>query len=285
MNKLIKSQQEIETTVTDNNLRYISLDDLTHKAGTAKVIIQSWLKMRETIEFLGNWEGLHNPDFSSEKAREIFKKTDTDNFSLTVSKWIKQTSAVGLLREKAKGKIQTFAHPDIALDFAAFLSPAFRIYLFKEFQRLKKEEAEEATHKLQWTVRRELSKINYRRHAEAVRKLVPPKIDELGKKSTLASEADLLNIALFGINARQWRKENPDKEGNIRDHASLEQLTVLANLENLNAYLIEHGFEQDERLQMLNREAIKQMEMLLSYDSVKELRKMEEEGDTPLLPE
>lgn len=285
MNKLIKSQQEIETTVTDNNLRYISLDDLTHKAGTAKVIIQSWLKMRETIEFLGNWEGLHNPEFLPEKAREIFKNTGTDNFSLTVSKWIKQTSATGLLRKKVKGKTQTFAHPDIALDFAAFLSPAFRIYLFKEFQRLKKEEAEEATHKLQWTVRRELSKINYRRHAEAVRKLVPPKIDELGKKSTLASEADLLNIALFGINARQWRKENPDKEGNIRDHASLEQLTVLANLENLNAYLIEHGFEQDERLQMLNREAIKQMEMLLSYDSVKELRKMEEDGDTPLLPE
>ena len=283
MSKLIPYQNGVINTTEENKGRYVSLNDLCDGNSIGKNVIRSWLRMRATLEFLGNWEGMHNPDFNLPAYDQIMANSRKVKFDLKLTTWLAETSAIGMLRKKESKMTHTFAHPDIALEFASFLSPNFRIYLFKEFQRLKEEEKEKSDYDLKWSVRRELSKINYRIHAEAVRKYIPPKIDDLGKKSTLASEGDLLNIALFGTTAKEWRVRNSEKKGNLRDEASLEQLTVLANLENLNAYLMEHGFEQDERLELLNREAIKQMELLLSYDAVKGLENLGEEEDIKLL--
>jgi len=285
MSSLIPYQKGVISTIENNKERYVSLNDLCAGNSIGKNVIRSWLRMRATLEFLGNWESIHNPDFDVLGYDEIMAASRKVKFSLTIKDWLEKTAAIGILRKKNGKFTHTFAHPDIALEFASFLSPNFRIYLYKEFQRLKEEEKEKSDYDLQWSVRRELSKINYRIHAEAVRKYIPPKIDDLGKKNILASEGDLLNIALFGTSAKEWRLKNSEKKGNIRDDASLEQLTVLANLENLNAYLMEHGFEQDERLQLLNREAIKQMELLLSYDAVKGLEKLGEEEEDKLLGE
>lgn len=267
----------IRTLLHESEERYISLDDLCAGNLLGSKVIRSWLRMRPTLGFLGNWENLHNPDFVHPAFDEIERASRQIKFDLKITEWIKETQAVGLLRRRRDGDMHTFAHPDIALEFATHLSPEFRIYLFKEFQRLKNEESERREYDLQWSVRRELSKINYRIHSAAVKKYIPPKVDDLGKRASLAAEGDLLNIALFGKTAKEWRVENSDKTGNIRDEATLEQLTVLANLENLNAYLMEHGFQQDERLEMLNTEAIKQMELLLSYDAVKGLEQIGEQ--------
>lgn len=286
MSKPIPYQNGVINTIEENKASYVSLNDLCHGNSIEKNVIQSWLRMKATLEFLGNWEGMHNPKFNLSAYDAIMTNSRHFQFNLKIKNWLEKTDAVGILRKKEGRTTHTFAHPDIALEFASFLSPNFRIYLFKEFQRLKEEEKEKSDYELKWSVRRELSKINYRIHAEAVRKYIPKKIDDLGKRTALASEADLLNIALFGTTAKEWRVQNSEKKGNIRDEASLEQLTVMANLENLNAYLIEHGFEQDERLELLNREAIKQMKLLLSYDAVKGLEKLgneEEEEDTKRL--
>ena len=283
MSKPIPYQNRVINTIEENKENYVSLNDLCDSNSIGKNVIRSWLRMRATLEFLGNWEGMHNPKFDLPAYNEIMAFSRKVKFDLKITTWLEKTAAIGILRKKEGRVTHTFAHPDIALEFASFLSPNFRIYLFKEFQRLKEEEKERSDYDLSWNVRRELSKINYRIHSEAVRKYIPPKIDDLGKKSALASEGDLLNIALFGTTAKEWRVKNSKKKGNLRDDASLEQLTVLANLENLNAYLMEHGFEQDERLELLNREAIKQMELLLSYDAVKGLENLGKEDDTKLL--
>jgi hypothetical protein len=283
MSKPIPYQNGVINMIEENKERYVSLNDLCDGNSIGKNVIRSWLRMRATLEFLGNWEGMHNPKFDLPAYDAIMADSRKVKFDLKITTWLEKTAAIGILRKKEGRVTHTYAHPDIALEFASFLSPNFRIYLFKEFQRLKEEEKERSDYDLQWNVRRELSKINYRIHAEAVRKYIPPKIDDLGKKNILASEGDLLNIALFGMTAKEWRVKNSEKKGNLRDEASLEQLTVLANLENLNAYLMEHGFEQDERLELLNREAIKQMELLLSYDAVKGLENLGNEEDTKLL--
>ena len=276
------TNQIIVTIPFGTNERYVSLDNLAEGNSLGKNVIRSWIRMRDTLLFLEEWEMQNNPDFSQPAFSRLLAEHRKPKFSLTVKEWLLKTGAIGLLRSKKDGKTQTYAHPDVALEFAAFLSPKFRIYLYREFQRLKEEKNARSEHELKRKVRRELSKINYRIHTEAVRKFIPPKVDELGKKSTLASEGDLLNIALFGVTAKEWRVNNTDKKGNIRDEATLEQLAVLANIENLNAYLIEHGFEQDERLELLNHEAIKQMKLLLSYNSVKGLEKLGE-GEKGLL--
>ena len=283
MNKPIPYQNGVINMIEENKERYVSLNDLCDGNSIGKNVIRSWLRMRATLEFLGNWEGMHNPKFNIPAYDAIMVDSRKTKFDLKVTSWLEKTAAIGILRKKEGRITHTFAHPDIALEFASFLSPNFRIYLFKEFQRLKEEEKEKSDYDLKWSVRRELSKINYRIHAEAVRKFIPQKIDDIGKKSILASEGDLLNIALFGTTAKEWRVKNSEKKGNLRDEASLEQLTVLANLENLNAYLMEHGFEQDERLELLNHEAIKQMELLLSYDAVKGLENLGSKEDEKLL--
>lgn len=250
---------------------YICLNDIAAqaKAPVDKAILH-FMRSRPNLNFLAEWERFHNSRFQESVFTKIINTVVNDHFMITVQDWIDQTNAIGM--EQVTGRYGgIYVHPDIAIAFASWLDPQVKLYLIKEFQRLKDEEIPQ----LQWNLRRELSKINYRLHADSIKLLMPPKLDDLGKKHLHANEADLLNMALFGLNAMEWRVQNPDLKGNMRDYASLEQLTVLSNLETLNAYLIKSGLEADERLVLLNTEAISQMNALLKYDALKRMRTLE----------
>lgn len=261
---------------TEKDTDYISLTDIDREFNGNGRHIENWLRNQNTIEFLETWEEIHNPDFNSMQIHEIKEQIGLNRFLLSAKKWIELTQAMGITARAGRYG-GTFAHPDIAFNFCYWLSPRFQLYVAKEFQRLKELEAEQREDQFRFDVRRELTKINWHRHQEAVKLLQPRKLDIMGERYIFANEADLLNLALFGKSAKKWKEENPDKTGNIRDYASIEQLTVLANLENINALLIEHGFTQDERLQLLNEEAIKQMDSLLQYDRAGRLRELNEE--------
>ena len=251
---------------------YISLTDIAkHKdSERSDYILQNWLRNRSTIEFLGLWEQLHNENFNSIEFDGFKNEAGSNSFTLTPKRWINATNAIGII-SKAGRYGGTYAHKDIAFEFASWISPEFKLYLIKEFQKLK--EAENDQYQIEWNVSRILSKVNYRIHTDAIQvNLIPPELDKEQVKQVYATEADLLNMALFGQTAAQWRKANPDKEGNIRDHASLEQLVVLANMESLNSLFIEQGKEASERLRLLNRQAIQQMQSLLNSPSMKKLR-------------
>jgi len=256
---------------------YINLTDMAKQFNEdAYGIIHRWLSNRNTVEFLGLWEALHNPNFNSLEFERIRNEAGLNSFYLTVKQWHKITGAVGI--EARPGRYGgTYAHRDIGIQFANYLSPSFYLYLIKEFQRLKTLEAEQREDQFRFDVRRELTKINWHRHQQAVKLLPPRKLDIMGERFIYANEADLLNLALFGMTAKKWQEQNPDKKGNMRDHASIEQLTVLANLENINALLIENGLTQDERLQILNDEAIKQMDSLLQYERAQRLKDMDDD--------
>lgn len=258
---------------------YISLNDIASNfPGEASDHIKNWLRSGQTIEFLGVWEKMHNENFNWVNFTQLAQEHLGNAFVMTTKRWVEETNAIGL--EAKPGRYGgTYAHSDIALSFCYWLSPVFQLYFIKEFQRLKELEAEQREDQFRFDVRRELTKINWHRHREAVKLLQPRKLDTMGERYIFANEADLLNLALFGVSAKKWREDNPDKKGNIRDYASIEQLTVLANLENINALLIEHGFTQDERLQLLNEEAIKQMESLLQYDRATHLKELGEQGE------
>ena len=223
----------------------------------------NWLRTRSTVSFLGAWEVLYNPSFNVLNFEDIKSQTGEATYVLTATDWIERTGAIGI-RSKTGRYGGTFAHKDIAFEFLSYLSPTFKLYVFKEFQRLKQIEAQENREGLEWSVKRTLTKINYRIHTDAVKThLIPPRVASGGKEGIVyASEADLLNVALFGVTAKQWQGINPELKGNVRDYASAEQLLVLANLENLNAHLIKEGLSQDERLQKLNEVAIYQMALL-----------------------
>ncbi len=248
---------------------FISLTDIArHRdAERGDYIIQNWMRNRNTIEFLGIWEQLNNPGFNSIEFDGIRNQAGLNSFSLTPKRWITQTGAVGILSKTGRYG-GTYAHRDIAFEFASWVSVEFKLYLIKEFQRLQ--EAEQA--QLGWDVKRNLTKINYRIHTDAIQaNLIPPELT--GKQVSLvyASEADVLNMALFGMTAKDWRDANPGEKGNIRDQANASQLVCLANLENLNALFINEGMEQPERLKRLNRIAIEQMEILTSDRNIKRL--------------
>ena len=248
---------------------FISLTDIArHRdAERGDYIIQNWMRNRNTIEFLGIWEQLNNPGFNSIEFDGIRNQAGLNSFSLTPKRWITQTGAVGILSKTGRYG-GTYAHRDIAFEFASWVSVEFKLYLIKEFQRLQ--EAEQA--QLGWDVKRNLTKINYRIHTDAIQaNLIPPELT--GKQVSLvyASEADVLNMALFGMTAKDWRDANPGEKGNIRDQANASQLVCLANLENLNALFINEGMEQPERLKRLNRIAIEQMEILTSVRNIKRL--------------
>ncbi len=239
---------------------FISLTDIAKKFSerTGQLIL-NWLRTRATVSFLGAWEVLHNAHFNVLNFENIKNQTGEPTFVLTASDWIEKTGAIGI-RSKTGRYGGTFAHKDIAFEFLSYLSPTFKLYVFKEFQRLKTAEAEQKQDVLEWSMKRTLAKINYHVHTEAVRRhLVPPRIAAQQHSFVYASEADLLNVALFGQTAKHWQVQNPTMKGNIRDHATTEQLLVLSNLENLNAHMIQEGFSQDERLQKLNEIAIYQM--------------------------
>lgn len=228
------------------------------------------MRNRNTIEFLGVWEQLNNPGFKPIEFDGIRKQAGLNSFILTAKRWIDTTGATGLI-SRAGRYGGTYAHKDIAFEFASWISVEFKLYLIKEFQRLKEEENDRL--KLGWNLQRTLAKINYRIHTDAIKEsLIPPAVTKAQANLVYASEADLLNVALFGQTAKQWRDAHPEAEGNVRDHAPLEQLVVLTNLESLNAVLIRQGLTQSERLMKLNEIAITQMRTLLTDPSVKRLK-------------
>lgn len=248
------------TIATDKELDYISLTDIAHHkdSGRSDDLIRNWLRNRNTIEFLGIWERLNNVDFNPVEFDGFRMQAGLNSFSLTPKQWIEKTNAIGII-SKAGRYGGTFAHKDIAFEFASWISVEFKLYLIKEFQRLKQEEQR----LLDWNVKRSLTKINYRIHTDAIKShLIPEHLSKQQISLVYANEADVLNMALYGMTAKQWREHNSDKEGNIRDYSNVTQLVCLANLENLNAVWIEEGLSQTDRLLRLNQMAIHQMKLL-----------------------
>jgi hypothetical protein len=252
---------------------YICLTDMARKfEGDPRDHIRNWLRNGSTIEFLGVWEKVHNPDFNVVQFHHIKTEFTRNTFLMSVAKWIENTSAIGITAKSGRYG-GTFAHSDIAVQFATWLSPEFYVYLVKEFQRLKTLEVKEQKESLEWNVKRILSKINYTVHTDAIKEaLIPPRLVQSKTNGLVyAGEADILNMALFGMTAKEWRHQNSDAKGNIRDEATTEQLLVLANLEAINAELIRQGLEQEERIIRLNEAAITQMRSILNSPSFSKL--------------
>jgi hypothetical protein len=234
------------------------------------VLIEKWLRNKNTIEFIGIWEQLNNPGFNSPEFEGIKNEAGLNRFTLSVKKWIEKTHAVGMMAKTGRYGSGTFAHKDIAFEFGSWLSPEFKLYLIKEFQRLKEEEYR--AKELEWSFQRTLAKVNYKIHTDAIKdRLIPHRITKAQANTIYANEADLLNVALFGMTAGKWREANSGKSGNMRDYATLEQLVVLSNMESINAVLIHQGIAQSERLLQLNNIAISQMKSLLGASVLKRL--------------
>jgi hypothetical protein len=254
----IEVQGAAITVLKQNEQDYISLTDMAKKFGD-DVLIYSWMRNRNTLEFIGVWEQIHNSDFKGLEFETFRKQAGLNSFSLTPRKWIEATNAIGFQSRAGRYGGGTYAHRDIAFEFGSWSK--FKLYLIKEFQRLKEDENRRLS--LAWNLNRTLSKLNYRIHTDAVKAhLIPPEVTPAQAAFTYATEADLLNVALFGHTARQWRDANPKLEGNVRDYASVEQLLVLANMEGMNAEFIHMGLPQGERLKRLNQIAIRQMQVL-----------------------
>ncbi|WP_034555166.1 KilA-N domain-containing protein [Capnocytophaga sp. oral taxon 326] len=250
---------------------YISLTDIARykDAEHTDDIIKNWLRNRNTIELLGFWESIYNPNFKPVEFDGFRKQAGLNSFVMTPKKWIESTNAIGIVSKSGRYG-GTFAHKDIALEFASWISIEFKLYIIKEFQRLKENETSQL--KLKWNLQRTLSKINYHIHTDAIRdNLIPKEITKQQANFVYADEADLLNVALFGLTAKEWRESNPDKKGNVRDYASLEQLVVLSNMESINALLIEQGIVPSEILKELNKVAITQMKSLVKNKAIKQL--------------
>jgi len=266
-NKTITVKGAEINIISKGNEDYISLTDMIHPFGDDS-IIKNWLRNRNTVEFLGIWELINNANFNSVEFDLIKKQAGLNSFVLSVKKWTDATNAVGVFAKTGRYGSGTFAHRDIAFEFGSWLSPEFKIYLIKEFQRLKEEENNRL--KLGWSLQRTLAKVNYRIHTDAIKEnLIPVELSKQQISTVYANEADLLNMALFGIAAKQWREQYPGTEGNLRDTAALEQLVVLSNLESINAMLIHQGKTQAERLVQLNSIAINQMKSLLNNKQLK----------------
>jgi len=249
---------------------YISITDML-KAKDGDFFISDWLRNRNTVEYLGIWERIHNPDFNCGEFAIIKNQAGLNNYKISVKEWAEKTNAIGL-SAKAGRYGGTYAHKDIAFEFGMWISAEFKIYLVKEFQRLKEEENNRL--KLDWNLQRTLAKVNYTIHTDAIKeKLIPSALTSKQTAIIYASEADILNMALFGITAAQWRAVNQNKKGNIRDYASIEQLVVLSNLESINSVLIHQGLKQQQRLQELNQIAITQMTSLIQSKAIKQLKK------------
>ena len=248
---------------------FISLTDMVRNLENGLALIEKWLRNKNTIEFIGIWECINNPHFNSPEFGGIKNQAGLNRFTLSVKQWIQKTNAIGIIAKTGRYG-GTYAHKDIAFEFASWISPEFKLFLIKEFQRLKEEENEKKL--LGWDIKRSLVKINYRIHTDAIKEnLIPLKISKQHEKHIYANEADVLNVALFGVTAKEWGNKNPNKQGNIRDYANVAQLVCLANLENLNALFIEQGMEQPERLTRLNKIAISQMKILIGSSAVKKL--------------
>ena len=258
------------TIIAVNGDDYISLTDLArHKSDEPNAVIANWLRNRNTIEYLGIWEQLYNPNFKPTEFEGFRRQAGLNAFTLSPKKWTDATNAIGIIAKSGRYG-GTYAHKDIALKFASWISVEFELYIVKEFQRLKTEEQR----LLGWSAKRELSKINYRIHTDAIKQnLTPAEVTPAQASVIYANEADVLNVAMFGVTAKQWRDAHPDLKGNIRDYATINELICLSNMENLNAVFIEQGMTQGERLVKLNQIAIHQMSVLESGDNDRKLLK------------
>lgn len=260
---------------------YISLTDIArYRSDEPKDVIKNWLRSKSTIEYLGLWEQLNNPNFKGVEFDSFRNEAGANAFTLSPQKWISATNAIGIISKSGRYG-GTFAHKDIAFEFASWVSPEFKLYIIKDYQRLKSDEAYKQA--LDWNVKRLISKANYKIHTDAIKQnLIPPDISAKRQGFVYASEADVLNVAIFGMTAAEWRKANPELTGNMRDHATIEQLLVLSNLESINAMLIETGISREERAIQLNKIAISQMKALSDNASVKQIK--EETGEQNKLP-
>lgn len=271
--QIISVQGTEITIIQQNQSDYISLTDMAKaKEGDARAadIIKNWIRTRTTLEFLGTWEQLYNPDFKVVKFDHFKMEAGLPSFVLSVGQWVEKTNAIGIYVQQGRYG-GTYAHKDIAFEFGAAISAVFRLFLIKEFQRLKEEENNNKH--LEWSIQRTIAKINYRIHTDAIKEnLIPATLTNQQKSYVYADEADLLNVALFGKTAKQWREENPKNKGSIRDKATIEQLVVLSNLESINSVLIKQQLSQADRLEKLNQIAISQMRSLLSNPTVKKLK-------------
>src|SRR5574344_982591 len=259
------------TVISHQNIDYICLTDMTVSFREGSGLIGNWITNKNTLEYLGVWEKVNNPSFNYLEFGVIGQEAGTNRFIMSVGQWINRTKAVGMLVKSGRYG-GTYAHKDIAFHFAMWLSPEFQIYLVNEFQRLKNEENDRL--KLEWNLQRTLAKVNYQIHTDAIKEnLIPKEITKQQAGIVYANEADLLNVALFGITAKEWRDTKADinRRANLRDYATLEQLVVLSNMESINALLIRQGLTQSERLIQLNKVAITQMQSLLESNSLKRL--------------
>lgn len=271
MTKIIKDiihADGIDISVYSEDLKndYISLTDIARKreGEYPGYVIQNWLRNKGTISFVGLWESIHNPDFNYIEFEAIKNEAGLNSFVLTPKRWVETTNAIGIVTKGGR-YAATYAHKDIAFEFASWISPEFKLYIIEDYQRLKA--GENARLSLNWNLNREISKLNYRIHTDAIKeKLIPPLLTSEQISYTYASEADLLNTVLFGKTAKQWRDDNPKKSGNIRDNATLYQLLVLANMESYNAIMIKQGKTQVERMNLLHKLAVQQMTSLSSLE-------------------
>jgi hypothetical protein len=276
MSKLRKATVDVKgteiTILAHHEQDYISLTDIAKfkEPDRTDHVIQNWMRNRNTVEFLGIWESLNNPDFKPLEFEGFRNRAGLNSFVLTPRQWIDATRASGLISKSGRYG-GTFAHKDIAFEFSSWISVEFKLYLIKEFQRLKEDENSRLS--LAWDLNRTLSKLNYHIHTDAVKThLIPPEVTPAQAAITYATEADLLNVALFGQTARQWREAHSELKGNMRDHATIEQLLVMANIEGMNAELIHMKLSQGERLKRLNEIAIRQMHVLTSTSAIKRLQ-------------
>ena len=261
------------------NVNYISLTDLAkyQNSSDPSFTVKNWLRRINTIDYIGLWEEIHNQDFNLVEFDQIKTEYGRNSFAMSPTQWIKRTNAIGIISKGGRYSIGTFAHPDIAFEFASWLSPEFKLYLITEFERLKTNEAYQE--KIDWQANRILSKLNYVVHTDAVKTYIVPTLTEAQKKFVYAEEADVLNVALFGMTAKEWRESNPElaKNGNIRDYTDLLHLVILNNLQNTNAELIEEKVPQSERLVRLNNSARRQMKVLKDNKNIKDLELLQKQ--------
>lgn len=268
-------------TSIGNEDDYISLTDIAkyHNPELPGYVIQNWMRNRSTIEFLGLWEKLNNPQFNCLEFEAIKQVAGSNSFAMTPKKWIGDTGAIGIISKQGR-YAATLAHKDIAFEFASWISPEFKLYIIKDYQRLKGDESHRLA--LEWNVKRILASTNYRIHTDAIKaNLIPPDLPKYQQGFVYADEADVLNVALFGKTAKQWRTENPNLKGNMRDYATIEQLLVMTNLEAVNALLLEKGIPQRERLEQLRNMAVRQLETLTGSAGAQKLKALEDRLQLP----
>ena len=275
----IKVKDNLVGIMRIGDIDYISLTDLARYKNPIepKDVVKNWLRAKTNIEYLALWEQMHNPNVKGVEIDTFKNEAGTHYFTMSPQRWIKETNAIGIV-SKSGNNGGTYAHPDIAFEFASWISPEFNLYLITEFERLKQNEGYQ--NKIEWSVRRELAKTNYRIHTDSIKENIVPSLTEKQKQYVYANEADILNVSLFGKTAKEWKEENPELNGNMRDYANILQLVILSNLENINSELIKQGMSQKQRLERLNEIAKRQGEILQNNNGIKQIEGF---GNTKLL--